>query len=135
MANVPPDDELVQELVDDPTKIPNLVVLVGYLGRNSTANNDYWRLYSTAAMNDYIIFESTALVHFKDLPAGGSIVWLKGDTSVQHVRVETRKLQAEFLQGSITGDVRPSLPGLPGESGTDGNPWTMVNCPPSVWRC
>ena len=137
MAPQLPQDPLVQALVPDPTQIPNLVVLVGYLGRNSDKNDGRWRLYLTPAMNDYIIFERTALVHYKDLPSGGSIVWLKGDATVQRTQVESRKLQAEFLQGKMMDDAQTSMPGFPkGSDGPGGaNYWTYVGCPPSVWHC
>src|SRR5438067_584106 len=92
-----PEDPLIVELVSDPTQLPNLIVLVGFLGRNSReagVDDGYWRLYLTPALNDYITFKRDAVVHHQPLPperspAGGSIVWLKRDASVQRTRIES----------------------------------------------
>lgn len=65
---------------------------------------------------------------------------LPGNTIVQHTRVETRKLQAEFLQGNMIDDAQTSLPAFPKGfiDECDGNNFvvSIVLCLPlSVWRC
>ncbi|HEU5101228.1 MAG TPA: hypothetical protein VFU22_19525 [Roseiflexaceae bacterium] len=133
-----PEDPLIEQLVPDPTQVPNLIVLVGFLGRSSRPDEEddgNWRLYLTPTLNDYITFERTALVHYQDLPTGGSMVWLKRDTTVQRTRIESRQLQAEFLQGKMIDNAPMSMPGFPSGSAENGNRVTIDGCPPSVYRC
>jgi hypothetical protein len=137
-------DELILRLVPDPAKIPNLIVLVGFLGRSSRPgelDDGKYRLYLTPTINDYITFDRTDLVYRQPPPEGsptvGSIVWLKGDATVQHTHIESHQLQAEFLYGKMMDNAQMSMPDFPKGLGSPGgaNFWTYVGCPPSVWRC
>jgi hypothetical protein len=156
-----PQDPLIGQLVPDPSRIPNLIVLVGFLGRNTREDEEddgYRRLYLTPALNDYITFKRAAIVHHKPLSphqslVGGSVVWLKRDATVQHTRIESRQVQAEFLQGKIMDFARASTPGSSTPTGPSGGSGggsgcndpgcscarstccTKVGCPPSVSWC
>jgi len=140
----PQPDELIRRLVSDPTKVPNLIVLVGFLGRNSRpgeADDGKLRLYLSPQLNDYITFDRTDLVHREPPPDGspvaGSIVWLKRDATVQRTRIESHQLQAEFLLGNMMNNAQTSIPEFAKKfDGSDGaHFWTFVGCPPSVYRC
>ena len=139
-ANLP-EDLVTKRLVLDPKNIPNLIVLVGFLGRSTRVeepDDGKWRLYLTPALNDYITFERTAVLHLKDLTSGGTMVWLKRDVTVQHTHIETRQMQTDFLMGELMNNAQNSLPGFPhrgsgGPNGTDGV--TFDGCPPSISRC
>lgn len=136
-----PEDKVIQKLVPDPKNIPNLIVLVGFLGRSTREDepdDGKWRLYLTPALNDYITFERTAVLHLRDLTSGGTMVWLKRDATVQHTHIETRQMQTDFLMGELMNNAQNSLPGFPhrtsgSPSGTDGV--TIDGCPPSILRC
>src|SRR5207248_7529910 len=93
-------DALVEKLVVDPTKTPDVHVLVGFLGRSSEAGN--WRLYLTPQLDSYAEFSAEDVVHTQPLDTaqsslGGTIVWLKRNATLQHTRTETRQVQAEFV--------------------------------------
>jgi hypothetical protein len=65
---------------------------------------------------------------------------LPGNINVQHTRVESRKLQAEFLQGNMIDNAPMSMPGFPKASGDERNvkdyAASIVICfPLSIWRC
>jgi hypothetical protein len=80
----------------------------------------YARLYLNLQFNEYIEFETSAIVFSKDLggqdrPFSGIAVWLRRSTTIQHVRVESLDLQRNFLQGTI-----PPAFGNGGTSGSGG---------------
>jgi hypothetical protein len=152
-----PVDPLIKELVGDPKQIPNLIVLVGFLGRNTREDEEddgYLRLYLTPTLNDYITFKRDDLVYHRPLspersPAGGSIVWLNRDATVRRTRIESRQLQAEFLRGKYMDNARMSMLGLSKEPSDEcgckrpcmcsctcnTSRETIDDCPPSAWHC
>jgi hypothetical protein len=98
-------DDLVAQLVPDPSDVQSLIVLSGFLGRS--AHSDYWRLYSTAAMNEYIDIAESEIVHSVQSAAGSrplsrTILWLSPSAQVKYCRTSARTVQAEFLRGPIT---------------------------------
>jgi hypothetical protein len=97
-------DPLVEKLVVDPTRPPDVQILAGFLGRSSEAGN--WRLY-TPQLDSYVEFSAGDVLHTQPLaaahsPMGGTIVWLRRDATLKHARIRTRQAQAEFVQGDIT---------------------------------
>ncbi len=97
-------DALVEKLVVDPSKIPDVQVVVGFLGRSSEAGN--WRLYFTLQLDSYVEFSEKDVLHTESLapaqsPIGGTVVWLNENTVLRHTRTGTRQAQAEFVQGDI----------------------------------
>lgn len=98
-------DALIEKLVVDPSKIPDVRVLVGFLGRSSEAGT--WRLYLTPQLNSYVEFSAEDMLHTQPLaaaqsPLGVTAVWLRQDATVKHTRSGARQAQAEFVQGDIT---------------------------------
>jgi hypothetical protein len=97
-------DSLVEKLVVDPTKSPDVQVLVGLLGRGSEARN--WRLYFTPQLDNYVEFSRGDVLHTQQLdaarfPLGGTMIWLRRDAALKHTQTVTRQAQAEFVQGDI----------------------------------
>jgi hypothetical protein len=97
-------DSLIDGLVPDPGQLEPLTLLFGYLGRSS--REGYWRLYLTARLNEYVEFSEDDVRHTMPLSPeesslGGTRVWVKQGTRLQHTRVDSRQVQAEFLQGDI----------------------------------
>lgn len=97
-------DALVEKLVGDPTKPPDVQILVGFLGRSSEAGN--WRLYLTPQLDSYVEFSAEDVVHTQPLASaqsaiGGTMVWLRQDATLKHTRTGTRQMQTNFVQGDI----------------------------------
>jgi hypothetical protein len=97
-------DALVEKLVSDPSKIPDIQVLVGLLGRSSQAET--WRLYLTPQLNEYVEFNAQDVVLTHPLaagqsPLGGTMVWLRRDATVKYTRTGTLQAQADFVRGDI----------------------------------
>ena len=96
------------DLVPDPTQVPELKILFGFLGKSP--RDGYWRLYPTAELNVYDEFSAEDVVHYQRLnatqsPLGGTFVWLNRDAKVQHTQTGTRQAQAGFLQGEIIAEL------------------------------
>jgi hypothetical protein len=97
-------DAIVERLVPDPSVLPDVRVLTGFLGKSSRGS--YWRLYVNPNFDDYVEFSEADVVHTHSIEAdggrlGGSVVWLKREANVQRTRTASREAQADFLQGSI----------------------------------
>jgi hypothetical protein len=97
-------DALIERLVPDASQIPDVRVLIGFLGKSTRER--YWRLYLTATLNEYVEFARDDVVHSHALesdesPLGGTVVWLKREANLQHTQSASREAQADFLQGAI----------------------------------
>jgi hypothetical protein len=102
-------DPLVEKLVPDPSQPPPpAVALTGLLGRS--ARESHWRLYFTSALERYAEFKEEDVLGSVKIPreqspfAGleATRVWLKREAEVDYTRTESRRVQAEVLQGGIT---------------------------------
>jgi hypothetical protein len=98
-------DRLVEKLVPDPAAHEPAVQLTGWLGKSTRGG--VWRLYLTPQLDEYVQFPETAVVHSEQLDvsqsaAGGTMVWLKAGTSLDHTQVVSKTVQADFLSGDIT---------------------------------
>ncbi|HEX9990120.1 MAG TPA: hypothetical protein VGE45_16805 [Chloroflexia bacterium] len=65
-----------------------------------------WRLYLSLDFKEYLEFSEDAFIKQIDLftdaqPLAGSLVWIKKDETVKHVRERTAEDEADFLQGAI----------------------------------
>jgi hypothetical protein len=105
-------DGLVEHLAPDPSALPDVQILVGFLGKSVRAG--CWRLYTTAVLNEYVEFTEDDLVHHRSLSPdesqlGGTVVWLKRGTNLQRTRMASREAQADFLQGAIAMRRNPAL--------------------------
>ena len=124
MANKPNDpakqlkqDPLVDQLMPDPGNPQPTIQLTGWLGKGT--DEGWWRLYLTPQLDEYVEFSSDSVVHTQPLQKeqsalGGSTVWLKAGTALNHTQVVQRQVQADFLSGGITsGFLTGSTSSLP----------------------
>jgi hypothetical protein len=110
-------DSLVDRLVPDPARHESFTVLTGFLGKSP--RDGYWRLYLTPQLDEYLEFRSGDVKHTEQLPPdlaplGGSRVWIQKDAPLEHTRVTSRQVQAEFLQGSIASRFLPGTSSMMG---------------------
>jgi hypothetical protein len=109
------EDELVRKVVPDPSRPAQpTAVLDGLLGRS--AREGHWRLYLTSNLSEYAEFKEEDLVHTEKIPPDqpplvgveATRVWLRQGAEVEYTRTESRRVQAEFLQGAefATGRIR-----------------------------
>jgi hypothetical protein len=106
------EDELIKNLVPDPSQVLDVRMLSGFLGRSS--RQGYWRLYLTLELNEYIEFPEGDVVHHQRLnteqsPLGGTILWVRREANLQHTRTVSRETHAEFLHGGITAAFLPRM--------------------------
>ena len=99
------EDEVVQHLVPDPSAVPEVKILSGFLGKSS--RDGHWRLYLTPELSEYIEIPEEAVLRSQKLdneqsPLGGTILWINRNAELVHTRTKSVAAQAEFLQGSIT---------------------------------
>lgn len=94
-------DALVEALVPDPSGgPPDATVLRGYLGRGTAEGT--WRLYLTAALDDYVEIPADKILYTHKLPEDrGTMVWVPKGLSLQRKQITSEAVQAEFLAGSI----------------------------------
>ena len=100
-------DPLVEQLAPDPADPQATIQLRGWLGKGVKEGS--WRLYLTPQLDEYVQFQDKDIVHTQPIapeqsPLGGTVIWLVAGTSLQHTRVVTRQLQADFLSGGITAN-------------------------------
>ena len=98
-------DPLVEKLVPDPANHQPTIQLTGWLGKD--AKEGTWRLYLTPQLDEYVQFAEGDVVHSQPVQAsqsslGGTVVWLKAGTVLQHTQVVKQQVQADFLSGGIT---------------------------------
>jgi hypothetical protein len=100
-------DRLVEQLVPDPANHEPTIQLTGWLGKD--AKEGFWRLYLTPQLDEYVQFAETDVIHSQPAqadqsPLGGTLVWLKSGTALQHTRVVKQNVQADFLAGGIVSN-------------------------------
>lgn len=150
------EDPIVERLVPDPSQPPTPppVALVGLLGRS--LREGYWRLYFSSQLERYAEFKEEDVLNSVKIPqeqppfAGleATKVWLRRDAEVEYTRTESRRVQAEFLQGSLAAGFGGAGGGLGAAQmlgGGGGGPWgatrpamcrTEVDwCPSAAWAC
>lgn len=97
-------------LAPDPGAASGLLVLTGFLGRS--VRSGYWRLYVSAALDNYFEFPESDVVHWESAePAQSSapnVVWLTSGANVRLVSTRSVELQAEFLSGELEQQFRMS---------------------------
>ncbi len=125
-------DKLVEMLAPDAAQPPDVRALVGFLGRST--RRGYWRLYFTLALDEYVEFAETDVVHAISVDRshgrlGGTVVWVRRAANLQHTRTVSREAQADFLGGEIAAAFlgRSTMPALasadPGIA-----PWFVAAC-------
>ena len=103
-------DDLVEQLIPDPSESSQFVVVEGFLGKSQRAG--YWRLYLNAKLNEYVEVSENDVIHSQSLSKeksslGGTTLWLARGATLERTRIESRRLQAEFLEGDITNTFLP----------------------------
>jgi len=116
-------DDLVTDLVSDPSQVPDLIVLTGFLGESS--RQEYWRLYLTADMSEYLEFRKVDVRHYRRLTAqesslGGTLIWLDRDVTVRRTSSAARQAQAEFLRGDLIANYQARMADSPVAMGVEG---------------
>jgi hypothetical protein len=108
-------DSFIERLVTDPSQVPELKPLTGYLGKSH--RDGYVRLSLSPALNNYVEIRVTDVTHSESLSAivagpqlPRSIVWINADAKLRHTRTMSREVQADFL----TGDLANAFLGAPG---------------------
>jgi hypothetical protein len=99
------EDALVSALVPDPAQLPDVLCIVGLLGRSDRAGA--WRLYLTADLTHYIEVDEADVLHARPVGSpedafGGQAVWVKRTAKLQHsVATTSLRAQTEFLRGDV----------------------------------
>lgn len=97
-------DDLAAELVPDPTKLPDLVVLRGYLGQSTRAG--FSRLYVDLSFGEFVEVADEDVVAKRSLaanqdPLGGTVLWVKRNATLMRATVCLAREHAAFLTGEI----------------------------------
>jgi hypothetical protein len=137
-------DGLAAELVPDPTKLPDLVVLRGYLGKSARAG--FSRLYVDLTFSEFVevadedVLANRSLAENQD-SLGGTVLWVKRNATLLRATVCLAQEHAAFLTGGITASAlrrsRMELPagrrvadlGLQGGGATDPLYWSTCRGP------
>ena len=105
-------DDLAAELVPDPTKLPELVILRGYVGKSTRAG--FSRLYVDLSFSEFVevadedVLARRSLVANQD-PLGGTMLWVKRSATLLRARVSSAQEHATFLTGEITASRQTQL--------------------------
>ena len=109
-------DELVDDLIPDPSQHEPVTALSGFLGKSTQAG--HWRLYLTPELDQYVEIPEDAILRTRPSSGSGSaiagsIVWIRAGTPLVSKKISTTQTQAEFLQGGLLANVRPGEFALP----------------------
>ncbi len=129
-------DEVIARLVPDPAAPPDVIVLVGFLGKSTRPR--FWRLYKTLDLKDYLEIAEGDIVHSESLstklePLGGTTIWVKRGARLQHSRSESMLAEADFLRGDIANNflAATAVEGFWQRRAVGGFfPPPTINCPP-----
>ena len=97
-------DELIGKLVPDSSN-PGVCRLVGF-GLGESDRSAYWRLYINGDLTEYLEFRKDDCLNGKERRDGYTIVWLKRDARITHIRSE--KAALEFVRGPVRQFLRPT---------------------------
>lgn len=141
-----PQDEPGGEPPADPSRDPNKVMLAGFLADSSRIG--YQRLYLTTELTDYIEFREEDVARSEPVPpeqssVGGTRIWLDPDAIVERTRIQTRQVQARFLQGDLMTNFWAGMDEVSGGAGVEGlvgegeDPAESLPfiCPNSITHC
>jgi hypothetical protein len=95
-------DNLVSTLTE-PGVDPNFVTIVGWVGEGSDAESV--RIYTTQALDEYVEFPTSAIVHREKGaagPQGPSLVWVRAEVEGTKVQTAGRAAQLAILNGEMT---------------------------------
>jgi hypothetical protein len=127
-------DPLVEKLVPDPSELPKVRVLIGWLGRSQ--REGYWRLYVTPSLDEYLEFREEDIRHNHNLnsnesPLGGTVVWISDAAEILQKSSTATAAEREFLRGEISQAFLPAAGfAIGGRSGPRGGPAAI-----NTWIC
>lgn len=110
-------DDLAAELVPDPTNIPDLQILRGFLGKSGRPG--FSRLYFDLMFTDYVEVADGDILARRSFatdqnPLGGSMLWVKASATLLRATIIPAQEHATFLKGAITASaLRRSRTELP----------------------
>lgn len=124
-------DRVVEALVPDPAAgPPDATILRGFLGRSP--EDGVWRLFVTAALDEYVDIPEDAILHSEKLPDdGGTVLWVRKTLELTYSRVQSQRVQAEFLGGPVTAAARAAAP----QAAPQPAPSLGIACPSVVVVC
>ena len=145
------EDELIKSLVPDPSELPDVKIIVGFMGRSS--REGFWRLYYPPELKVYDEFSEDDVCFQKQIqndqsPLGMSVVFLRQEAKVMRTSTESSEAQSQFLTGNITSSYSNSVIGGIGGSFNLSSLWTIATtlgcvtakascflCPTSTCKC
>ena len=106
------EDALVKALAQDPSGVLPTVVLAGHLGRSPRRGT--WRLYLNDTLTEFIDIDEGDIVHSVQPAEGASAetrtrLWVSAGADLEHHRVESRRVQADFLGGEFVSGIDRSV--------------------------
>jgi hypothetical protein len=125
-------DGLVAGLVPDPSNVPDLAILSGFLGNSSQTG--HWRLYFTPDLSEWAEIPKASILHSVQLthsqsPLGGTIVWVARTAKLQYHAAVPSHAPGDFLQGDVVAEY---LQGTGGQW-PRGGLGSLVACSCSQW--
>jgi hypothetical protein len=98
------EHELSRKLMKDGKPIEYLT-FKGYIGK--AESDDTIRLYLNKQFNEYIEIKKIEILHAEeiskeDLEFGGTCIWIEKNTEISKVKIDSRRTQAQFMEGEIT---------------------------------
>jgi len=104
-------DVLVEHLVADPSRIPDVTVLTGFLG--PTSQPGHHRLYTNLQLDQFYEIADEDILHTEQRDPGrsspaGTTVWVRREATIKHCVVgKARQMQAGFLKGALAAKFLP----------------------------
>lgn len=98
-------DDLIRQLVPDPSEVPDTKVFFGFLGASD--RDGYCRLYLTTGLSDYLEIPEDDVLLRKPLqtaenPLGGTALWVRAEATVHVSRRASEDAEAKYLTGEIS---------------------------------
>ena len=92
------ETQLMQDLVPDPSAIPEVVVLTGLLGQGR--NLDVWRIYVSYDLTEYFEFDGAAVRAAESAGGSRTRVWIT-QQPIRRVTTRSWSAEIEYLSGAI----------------------------------
>ncbi len=112
-----PVPEFVSQIVKDPNKHVEILLLSGFVGPSS--EKEHTRLYFDPELSQYVEIPNKAILHSQQMgpetsPLGGVYVWIARDAQLVQGKAGTERAKAKFFEGPIAqgaaGGGAPELP-------------------------
>ena len=102
--------DFIRQIVSDPKNVPDVMMLIGYLGDSSEEGHE--RLYLSRDLTNYVEIPKAAILHQAPLPKeqdayGGVTVWVKKDARYNTRWRPPRKRSPIILRARFRLERRP----------------------------